>query len=312
MKLIKSILLFTCLVLGCGSVLLAQQKGQAVPGPIDLNVSAVSDPGDTSVNSRVTPTLATNGELPAAGQSAAPASGIDLSGTEDDDQWHFAVSPYLWFPWVHGTVGAFGHDASFSVTPSELLSHARFGLLGAVEARRNRILSPIDMMWLNLKATQALPFPGQLATSASVTANVFILTPKVGFRVINQDRFKADFFTGIRYFHFGETLNFSPSPLGLNFSKSQNWVDPLVGGRIQADFSQKTMITIAGDVGGWGTGSQMDYQVVALLGYKLKPNWTLQGGYRYLYFDREKGGPAGATANLAMSGIVMGVTMNLR
>jgi hypothetical protein len=312
MKLINSILLFASLILGCGSVLLAQQKGQSVSGQIGPNASAVSDPGVTSVNSSVTPTLATNGEPRAAGQSAAPGSGIDLSGTEDDDQWHFTVSPYLWFPWVHGTVGAFGHDASFSVTPSDLLSHARFGLLGAVEARRNRILSPIDMIWLRLKATQALPFPGQFATSANVTANVFILTPKVGFRVINQDRFKADFLTGVRYFYFGQSLNFSPSRLGLNFSKSQNWVDPLVGGRIQASFSPKTMVTIAGDVGGWGTGSQIDYQVVGLLGYKVKPNWTLQGGYRYLYFDRERGGPAGATANLAMSGIVLGVTMNLR
>lgn len=312
MKLIKSVLLFTGLVLGGRSVLLAQQEGPSVPGPIGLSASAVSDAGDPSATSRVTPTPANNEEQPAAGESAAPGPGIDLSGSDDDDQWHFAVSPYLWFPWVHGTVGAFGRDAGFSVTPSDLLSHARFGLLGVVEARRNRIVSPIDTLWLNVKATKALPFPGPLATSASVTANIFILTPKVGFRVINQDRFKADFLTGIRYFYFGETLSFSPSLLGLNFSKNQNWVDPLVGGRLQADLSQKTMITIAGDVGGWGVGSQMDYQIVGLLGYKLKPNLTLQGGYRYLYFDREKSGPAGATANVAMSGILIGVTMNLK
>jgi hypothetical protein len=55
-------------------------------------------------------------------------------------------------------------------------------------------------------------------------------------------------------------------------------VDPLVGGRIEGALSSKTVVTLAGDVGGWGT-SQIDYQIVGLLGYKLKPGWTLQGGY---------------------------------
>jgi hypothetical protein len=38
----------------------------------------------------------------------------------------------------------------------------------------------------------------------------------------------------------------------------------------------------------------------------------LQGGYRYLYFDYQKGGPAAVTTNLALSGIVLGVTLNLK
>ena len=85
-----------------------------------------------------------------------------------------------------------------------------------------------------------------------------------------------------------------------------------MGGRIIADLTPKIVTTIAGDVGGWGTGSQIEYQVFGALGYKLKPNLTLQGGYRYLYFDKTKGGPAGANANLALSGIVIGATWNLK
>jgi hypothetical protein len=169
------------------------------------------------------------------------------------------------------------------------------------------------MLFFRLGADNAIPFPPALqAVSANLTANVFVLTPKVGFRLINAKSIKADFLTGIRYWYFGESLNFSPSPLGLNFSKSQNWVDPLVGGRIEAALTPKVVATVAGDVGGWGTGSQLEYQVVGLLGYKLKPNMTLQGGYRYLYFNYEKGGRAAATTNLALSGIVLGVTLNLK
>jgi hypothetical protein len=214
---------------------------------------------------------------------------------------------------VHGTIGAFGRDASFSASPSDLLSHFRFGIMGAVEARRNRLLVPIDLMWIRLSDDRALPFPPALnAVSANLTATEFLLTPKVGIRLINGKKFTADALAGIRYWHFGESLSFSPSRLGLNFSKSQDWVDPVVGGRIAMALSGKTALTVAGDVGGWGTGSQLEYQVVGLLGYKLKPNMTLQAGYRYLYVDYAKNGPAGAFVTAATSGIVLGVTMNLK
>jgi hypothetical protein len=185
--------------------------------------------------------------------------------------------------------------------------------MGTVEARRNRLLVPIDLMWIRLEDTKASPFPpGLLATSAIIKATEFILTPKVGVRLINGKKLTADVLAGIRYWHFGENLQFSPSILGLNFSKSQDWVDPVVGGRISAALSQKTAFTVAGDVGGWGTGSQLEYQVVGLLGYKLKPTMTLEGGYRYLYVDYSKGGQAGAFVTAATSGIIFGVTMNLK
>jgi opacity protein-like surface antigen len=84
-------------------------------------------------------------------------------------------------------------------------------------------------------------------------------------------------------------LQFSPSILGLTISGSQNWVDPLVGGRIEAALSSKVEVNILGDVGGWGTGSQLDYQVVGILGYRIKPKWMLQAGYRYLDVNYRSG-----------------------
>ena len=86
-------------------------------------------------------------------------------------------------------------------------------------------------------------------------------------------------------------------------------MDPLVGGRIQAPLSPKAEVTIAGDVGGWGAGSQLDYQVVGLLGYKLKPKLTLLMGYRYLDVDYRNGG---ATYDTTTSGAVIGVTFKIK
>lgn len=236
-------------------------------------------------------------------QTTAPNPGVPAN-----DTWQVVLSPYLWFPGVHGTVGALGHDASIHASPGDLLSHFRFGLMAMVEARYKRLVLPLDIVWVRLEDDKALPAPGLGAITANVKASEFILTPKVGYRVLDKNRVKADGLAGFRYWHLGQNLQFSPSLLGLNFSGSQNWVDPLVGGRIQGIITPKLDTTIAGDVGGWGVGSQLDYQVVGLLGYKIKPKWTLQAGYRYLDVNYR----SRTVFDVATSGVLFGVSITLK
>jgi hypothetical protein len=307
-----AILALASTVFFCAPILQAQQNEQ-------LYASVIPGAEVAYVNSTDPSTPVISGEPLATDPAGAPGpqGGTAQGGTApvapvSDDQWHISVSPYLWFPGVHGTIGAFGHDAGFKASPGDLLSKFRFGVMGAVEARRNRLLTTIDMMWIRLKDDKALPFPNVGADSATIKATEFLLTPKVGVRLIDGKMIKADALAGIRFWHFGENVTFNPGTLGFNFSKSQNFVDPVVGGRIETALSPKVGITAAGDVGGWGTGSQLEYQVVGLLGYKVKPNMTLQAGYRYLYVNYEKGGQAGAFVTAVTSGVVFGVTLNLK
>jgi hypothetical protein len=240
---------------------------------------------------------------------AAASSPPQVGMTADNSGWHFTISPYLWFPGVHGTIGARDRDVSVHASPGDLLSHFRFGLMGAIEARYKRVVLPLDIMWVRLGDNKALPFPNLMVNTAKLTGSEFILTPKIGFRIIEQKKIKIDALTGFRYWHFVESLKFTPSNLNLNFSQSQNWVDPVVGGRLSGALSPKVGVIIAGDVGGWGTGSQLDYQVVGLLGYRIKPAWTLQAGYRYLDVNYRSGG---AIIDLATSGVVFGVSITLK
>jgi hypothetical protein len=210
---------------------------------------------------------------------------------------------------VHGTVGAFNRDVSIHATPGDLLSHFRFGLMGVVEPRYKRIVLPLDVIWVRLGDNKALPFPNLMVTTAKFKGDEFILTQKIGYRLFDQEKFKIDALAGFRYWHFGQNLKLVPSNLNLNFSASQNWVDPVVGGRVQLALTPKIGVNILGDVGGWGTGSQLDYQVAGTLAYKIKPKWTLQAGYRYLYVDYRSGG---SIVNTVTSGALLGVTIDLK
>jgi hypothetical protein len=83
-----------------------------------------------------------------------------------------------------------------------------------------------------------------------------------------------------------------------------------VGGRIEAAFTQKIVVTVLGDVGGWRTGSELEYQWAGLLGYRVNAAWTLQAGYRYLYVDKHSS--RGVIFNVTTAGVVFGITLNLK
>jgi hypothetical protein len=243
----------------------------------------------------------------AFGQTATTASQQAVGAP--DEGWHVDLAPYLWFAGTHGTVGVPNREASVHASAIDLLSHFRFGLMGVADVRYKRFIFPIDVMWVRLGDNHALTNIGLGGTSADFKASEFILTPKIGYRLIDEGKFKIDALTGFRYWHLGQKLKFSPSRLGRDFSASQNWVDPLVGGRITVALSSKAEITIAGDVGGWGAGSQLDYQLVGLLGYRIKPKQALLVGYRYLNVNFRS---ARTIFDTTMSGIVVGVDMNLK
>src|SRR5262245_41660005 len=234
-------------------------------------------------------------------RSAEPSAG---SG------WHLALSPYLWFAGSHGTVGARGHNVSMHASPGDLLSHFNFGLMGAAEARYERFVLNGDLLWIRLSDSHALPFPGLGATSADVRVGQFIWTSKLGYRVIDHERMKADASVGVRFWHLGQKLTFNPSRLGLNFDGSQGWEDIVVGGHVELPAGKKTVIDLAGDVGGWNATAKLDYQFVALLGYKICNKVTLLAGYRYLFVDYR---PSNLSVyNTVTSGAILGTTFTFK
>jgi len=108
-----------------------------------------------------------------------------------DPGWHIDVAPYLWFAGINGTVGALDHEASVHVSASKVLSYFNFGLMGAVEARYNRIIIPVDFMWVKLKDDKGIPITDDVE-SVHVKINEYIFTSKVGYRVVDNSRFKTD------------------------------------------------------------------------------------------------------------------------
>ncbi len=242
------------------------------------------------------------GEKAQKKQASSPATGSTANAEEG---WHLAITPYLWFPGMHGTVGALGHYASVHASAADVLSHFNFGLMGYFDIRHDRIVMPLDIFWARLKDDKAIPFDPAVSAEAKLTET--FLTQKLGFRVVDEEKLKVDALVGIRYWHIGTNLSLTPSTFGRDLSDSANWVDGVAGAQIQFPLSSKAVVTILGDAG--TGGAKLDYQVAGLLGYKLK-KCMLQAGWRYLDLDYRPGKTA--VADVAQTGLVIGITFNVK
>lgn len=63
------------------------------------------------------------------------------------------------------------------------------------------------------------------------------------------------------------------------------WVDPLIGLRGQINFTRWLYLTAQADVGGFGAGSQITWNVLGALGVNFTRNVFAELGYRYMYVD---------------------------
>lgn len=249
-------------------------------GPTDLSgasATANADPAaNASPDATASPTASADPTPPVPLPDSASAS-----KAATDDGWRFGISVYGWFPAVHGTVGVLGHDAGFHADFSDIF-HTLKGIIPiAVEADKGRFVIPIDFLWMKLGQDNGIPFNELGQTSVNIHVTQSMLTPKLGYRILDAEHFKIDALAGIRYWYLGENLAVEPS--GVNRSRSANWVDGLGGARITVPFSEKASIIIAGDAG--AGGANLDYQVIGLFNMKFTQHLGLGLGWRYLDID---------------------------
>jgi len=241
-----------------------------------------------------------------AGKPSSPEPKDELDSSEG---FHASVTPYIWFAGVHGTVGALDHEASVHASFGDIFNYLNIGAMATVDARYNRIVMPFDFLWMKLSDEKSVPFDeGAVSVKAKMTET--LITQKIGYRFVDSQKVKVDALFGLRYWHVSTGLTLQPPQIQNGFSQSANWVDGLGGGRIQLALTPKLSAIIAGDAG--GGSAKLDYQIAGLVGYNLNRKLALVLGYRYLAVDYRPNGNAKFIYDVAMPGLVGGLTIKLK
>lgn len=70
----------------------------------------------------------------------------------------------------------------------------------------------------------------------------------------------------------------------------QWWIDPIVGMRGQVNVTRWLFLAAQADVGGFGAGSQIAWNVQTTVGFNITRNIFAELGYRYMYVDYQNSG----------------------
>ena len=75
--------------------------------------------------------------------------------------------------------------------------------------------------------------------------------------------------------------------LGQTISRDDSWFDPYVGLHTRYNFNKTFYTAVRGEVGGFGVGADLMWQVEGVLGINLTRNIFTEIGYRALAADFE-------------------------
>jgi hypothetical protein len=201
------------------------------------------------------------------------------------DRWEFLVAPYLLFPYMSGTTTIRGIEAEVDANPGDIFSRLQFGAMLFFEAHNSVWAASLDGLYMNLSQ------PGPLGlTEVGMKQGMVELT---GYRRVMP---WLEVLAGGRLNVLSGEIEILPivplppeGPLPIKVDRSQTWFDPFVGARATVPAGRRWLFVFRGDVGGFGIGSDIAWQVYPAVSYRFSRLFGLAVAYRVLGMDYQTG-----------------------
>ena len=160
------------------------------------------------------------------------------------------------------------------VPASEVFSNLQFGAMGVVTAKKGAWGVGADVIWMALGTTVR-------------NTNVDFNQGAFAFYGVRELGPAADVTFGVRV----NTLQgqFTFKTLGLDVEQSQTWVDPIVGISLRTPGRGRLVARVYGEIGGFGLGSDITWQIFPTVGLRVGEKATLDFGWRWLDLDYTSG-----------------------
>jgi hypothetical protein len=220
--------------------------------------------------------------------------------------WTFRVAPFLWLPEVHGAVSARGLTANVDVDFGDLFDLMGNGELfaggGHFEARHDDLSLFVDAFGGTARPTSDVTAGRRqmIRGTADLTMNFAFVEFGPAYRILDWPRdgdrrpITIDALAGGRFMYFYQSISLRGAAgrfVG-GAKATSTWVDPFVGGRFTVPLVDRLDVVFRGDIGGFGAGSELAWNVIGGFQYELP--WQPWGArtsvvavYKVLDFDYE-------------------------
>jgi hypothetical protein len=190
------------------------------------------------------------------------------------DKWDVTVAPYFMGAAMSGSTAVRGREVDIDVSASDIFSNLQFGAMGLVVARKGKWGIGGDAIWMALGTTVR-------NTNVDFNQGAFAA---YGLRRLGS---AADLMVGMRVNTLQGQLK--SNTLAFDVSQDKTWVDPLVGLTLRSPGEHRLHAQVYTEIGGFGVGSDLEWQIFPTLGVKISDRFSLEVGYRWLDIDYESG-----------------------
>lgn len=198
-------------------------------------------------------------------------------------KWHYLTEVYMMFPSMSGEVGiADIPTVEVDADEGAILGHLKMGAMLYFEATNDDWAITTDLLYMKL---------GQDVTTSNVITGGQMTMKQLGWEVAGLKRITPwlDFGLGGRLVNLYTGLDLETINEPQSGSASKTWFDPIIVLRSNNVIRGKWLAQIRGDVGGFGVGSDLSWQVQANIGYRFSKLFQTTIGYRYISMDYDKG-----------------------
>ena len=210
--------------------------------------------------------------------------------------WVLQVTPYLWASGIRGNVSPFRAAPTIGISKSfgDVFDSLNFGGFLHVWHRNGRFVASADAMLVDTsedKAIERVPIFGPVrGLSAKVDTREINVSLQAGYRIIATAPFTLDILAGARFWNVSNKVTVSYGPVSISRRESFDWIDPVIGLRAFYGLTDRLSIQAQGDIGGFGAGSRLTWQVLATANYTLTDRLSVSAGYKILRADYRSDG----------------------
>jgi hypothetical protein len=204
------------------------------------------------------------------------------------NKWKFQSDIYLIFPYMKGDIGI-GNEitAPVDATPGDIFSKLKMGGMLYLEAHNTKWAITSDLIFMNLN--QDIP-PSNFWNYGTAGAKQLVWEPAGYYRLLPFLEIGAGGrLNNLQASIDGRRNAFPAGTYEVSESASKTWFDPILITRLTADIKDKWHFQFRGDIGGFGVGSDLTWQLQAYAGYQFTKVFRLTAGYRILSMDYDKG-----------------------
>lgn len=215
--------------------------------------------------------------------------------------WTHEIAPYLWGAGMDGTTGVGGIEAEADVGFDDILDNLETGFMGVYRASNGKRSVTLDAVYMGLG--NVARGSGGLV-KAEIDMDQAAIEVDAGYEVAEH----LTVFAGLRYNDITVDVK-RTGPLGVvQRDGSESWVDPVIGAHYAIPFADTWSLTLRGDIGGFGVGSDFAWQGVWTLRWQASPRTGVLAAYRYIDMDYEDGqGSNRFLYDMAIHGPALGV-----